>query len=518
VTGPGIEPGSLAEVFRRTARYRGAAPAVAQGRREWSYAHLDTASDALARRIAAAGVRRGDIVGVVGDRSVTAVAAILGVLKAGAAYLPLDPAYPGERLRYLLADTGAKVIVGAAGPASAIADGRVPVIDPGDAAGEPVSPAVGQAGPGDPAYVIYTSGSTGRPKGCVVTHGNVLALLRGALPLFDVGPADRWALFHSFSFDFSVWELWGAFATGGVAVSVPASAARSPEEFVRLLADARVTVLNQVPSVFGYTALAYADAGRPGLALRYLIFGGESVKLEVARAFLDDVAGCGPTAVNMYGITETTVHVTCKPLADADLRGEVRSPIGVPLPHLSVTLRDVHGEPVPDGSVGEMWVAGPGVCAGYLNQPELTAERFVTRDGTRYYRSGDLARRLPDGELEYVGRGDDQVKLRGFRIELGEVESALRRSTLVQDAAALVAELPSGAQLLTACVVPASSARPGLVRELRQHAAGLLPAHMAPDRYHVLDELPLTPSGKVDRAAAARLVSISVPEQQRRRN
>lgn len=362
--------------------------------------------------------------------------------------------------------------------------------------------------PGDTAYVIYTSGSTGHPKGCVISHGNVLALLRAALPLFDVDQDDRWSLFHSHAFDFSVWELWGALATGATAVLVRGQTAQLPHEFLDFLVRHRVTVLNQVPSVFRFLTMTYADSARPPLALRYLVFGGESVELDVTRAFLGHLSSPAPAVVNMYGITEITVHATAKVLTGADLDGAVRSPIGKALPHLTIDVRGEDLAPVAVGESGELWIAGAGVAAGYLDRPELTAQRFVMLDTPegprRSYRTGDLARVLPDGELEFLGRNDQQVKLRGFRVELGEVEATLRTHDAVREVAATVITTAAGAQFLVACVVVAGDPTPDgaeLAATLRAHARTGLPAHMVPDRYVVVPALPLTPSGKLDRGA-----------------
>ncbi|WP_405003667.1 amino acid adenylation domain-containing protein [Kitasatospora purpeofusca] len=503
---------SLPELFARVAAVRGDAAAVAGGGEQLGYAEIDRRAGAVAARLTAAGLGRGDLVGVLLERSHRAPAWILGVLRSGAAYVPLDPSYPADRLRFMAGDAGLAALVGDPDRAAACGLDALPVIDP-EAAG-PAAPAdedaapVGAApGPDDPAYVIYTSGSTGVPKGCVVTHGNVLELLRATLPLFELGPDDRWTLFHSASFDFSVWELWGAWATGATAVPVPAATAQAPEDFLRLLAEERITVLNQVPSAFRHLAREYTDSGAPATALRYVVFGGESVDLDVVRGFLAAAAagpGPAPVMVNMYGITETTVHATHLVLTPEQLAGDTASPIGRPLPHLAIELRDDALRLVPDGGTGEMWVAGSGVTDGYLNRPELTAERFRTLDGRRMYRTGDLARRLPDGGLAYLGRNDQQVKLRGHRVELGEVEAGLRAAPQVRDAAALVVRDGAGNELLTALVVPAG---PGAldVAALRRFARTTMPAQLVPNRFHPVAELPLTSSGKLDRKALAEL-------------
>ncbi|MEH0974692.1 amino acid adenylation domain-containing protein [Micromonospora sp. CPCC 205546] len=508
--------GTLPELFRLVAKERAAASAVIDGGRAISYAELDAASDLLAARLSQAGVRPGDLVGVLLERSATVVVGILAVMKAGAAYVPLDPLHPRDRLSYLLENAGIATVIAPAALAEACGVVDVRVVEPTGDDGGGSLPEPTLAGD-DPAYVIYTSGSTGRPKGCVVSHRNVLALLRAALPLFDVSTSDRWALFHSFSFDVSVWELWATLATGATAVTVPTAAAQSPNDLVRLLGDEGVTVLGQVPSVFRSVALAYEEAGRPPLTLRYLVFAGEPVDLDVVRNFLRDFPGTPPTAVNMYGPTETTVYATHRILTPADLTGPVRSPIGHGLPHLRLEIRDAQLRPVPDGEVGELVVAGEGVALGYLGLPQLTAERFVELNGpdgpARYYRTGDLARRLRDGSFEYLGRNDQQIKLRGYRIELGEIEAVVRTHGFVRDVAVTVVSTPAGAQFLVACVVLAEHAPPKPIAALREHTMAVLPRYMVPDRYQFLAELPLTGSGKLDRAALAAATARPVARQ-----
>jgi amino acid adenylation domain-containing protein len=297
--------------------------------------------------------------------------------------------------------------------------------------------------PDHPAYVIYTSGSTGRPKGVVVPHCNVIRLMRATDHWFGFRDADVWTLFHSYAFDFSVWELWGALLYGGRLVVVPYSVSRSPVDFLTLLADERVTVLNQTPSAF--YALMGADAAQPSvgaeLALRYVVFGGEALELGRLEEWYSRHAEDAPVLVNMYGITETTVHVSHVAL-DREMAARGRgSVIGAGIPDLKVYVLDDRLQPVPPGVVGELYVAGAGLARGYLNRPGLSAERFVADPfgvaGARMYRSGDLARWHRDGNLEYLGRADDQVKIRGFRIELGEIEAALARHGSVAQVAVI---------------------------------------------------------------------------------
>jgi amino acid adenylation domain-containing protein len=351
------------------------------------------------------------------------------------------------------------------------------------------------------AYVIYTSGSTGRPKGVVVTHANVSRLLTAAQDRFAFGPADVWTLFHSYAFDFSVWEIWGALAWGGRLVIVPYWVSRSPEALLDLLESEQVTVLNQTPSAF--RQLDAAEAERPRhLSLRTIVFGGEALDPAALTSWFDRRGDREPLLVNMYGITETTVHVTYRPMSRADLGAGSR--IGLPIPDLQIYVLDRRFEPVPLLVPGEIHVGGAGVARGYLHRPELTAERFVANPfspepGARLYRSGDLARRRPDGELEYLGRIDHQVKLRGIRIELGEIESALLRHPAVREAAVAIREDgPSGQKRLVAYVVPHAGATFSL-DALRQFIGEQLPEAMLPSAWVRLDALPLSSNGKMDR-------------------
>ncbi|HEX2202459.1 MAG TPA: amino acid adenylation domain-containing protein [Longimicrobium sp.] len=480
--------------------------------RSVTYAELDARAGRLARRLRALGVGPETRVGLCVERSPETVAGILGILKAGGGYVPLDPAYPDERLAYMLDDSAVPVVVTTAALAEKVAgEGRaLVVLDGGEDwadAGEDL-PAI-DAGPGSLAYVIYTSGSTGRPKGVEVTHGNVVRLMRATEPWFGFGSGDVWTLFHSYAFDFSVWELWGALLHGGRLVVVPFLVSREPEAFYALLERERVTVLNQTPSAFRQLMRADEAAAARGamrsLALRYVVFGGEALEPGSLRGWVERRGDDAPRLVNMYGITETTVHVTCRVLRGADVAAGAASPIGVPLPDLSVHLLDARGEPVPVGVVGEMHVGGAGVARGYLGRPELTSRRFVpdpfsAAPGARLYRSGDLARRLADGSLEFLGRADEQVKVRGFRIEPGEVASVLLEHPAVREAVVVVRG-EGDARRLVAYVVPAPGVAAPPAAELRAHAAGRLPEYMVPAAFVAMDALPVTRNGKVDRRA-----------------
>ncbi len=520
-SGAAVEPPaapSLAELVAAQAAARPAAVAVVAGDERLSYGGLAAQAGRLASRLAAAGVGRGDRVGLLVERSGELVVAVVGTLWAGASYVPLDPGYPEERLRFALADSGVAAVVGAGDGFDGLALPagvrrlrleREPLA--GSAARHQPPVAVGAA---DEAYVIYTSGSTGRPKGVSVTHGNVLRLLGATRAWFDFGAADAWTLFHSYAFDFSVWELWGALGHGGRLVVVPYRVSRSAESFLALLAAERVTVLNQTPSAFQQLTAAVAAASALGMpsdlaALGTVVFGGERLEPSQLAPWWERMGDEHPRLINMYGITETTVHVTYRRLRAAEGRGG--SPIGVPIPDLRVHLLDGELAPVPIGAPGEIAVGGAGVARGYVGLPERTAERFVPdpfggEPGGRLYLSGDLARHRADGDLEVLGRIDRQVKVRGFRIELGEIEAALRRLPEVALAAVVARGEAAEERRLIACVVAAGESSPDPLA-LRAALAAALPDYMVPARVLVLPELPLTANGKLDGAALERWIA-----------
>ena len=438
-------------------------PALSAGTERLTYGELDRRANQLAHHLQASGVKPGDRIALVLERSAEMVVAILAVLKAGGAYVPLDPAYPAERLAFTLADSEASLVLTSGELAGQSSDPGLPMILL-DVDRDEIERCGGHrlvtlVDPELPAYVIYTSGSTGKPKGVVVSHANVDRLFTATEPWFGFGAEDVWTLFHSYAFDFSVWELWGALLYGGRLVVLSFLESRSPEDFYRLLRHERITVLNQTPSAFRqllWAEEAVLGGVAPDLALRWVIFGGEALEPASLGPWFARHGDELPRLVNMYGITETTVHVTYRRVRSADLGGGSR--IGQPLPDLAVHLLDAYLQPVPVGIAGEIHVGGAGLAQAYLGRPELTAERFVPNPfadhvGDRLYRSGDLARRLPDGDLEYLGRIDHQVKLRGFRIELGEIESALARQREVREAVVVLRQEAEGDRLV-AYVVP----------------------------------------------------------------
>ncbi|HLM54814.1 MAG TPA: amino acid adenylation domain-containing protein [Pyrinomonadaceae bacterium] len=502
------EGACLHELFEAQAARTPDALALSGGGDHITYAELNARANRLARRLRALGVGPEEMVGLYFERSAEMVVALLAVLKAGGAYVPLDPAYPADRLAFMLEDSGARLLLTGPGLAGLPPAGRTRVIRLDDERPAIEGHTSGNLPPiataDNPAYVIYTSGSTGRPKGVVVTHANVARLFKATEHWCQFGDRDVWTLFHSFAFDFSVWEMWGALIYGGRLVVVPHAVSRSPEAFHALLSRERVTVLNQTPSAFRQLLRAVdgASEGRE-LSLRLVIFGGEALDLPSLRPWFERYGEDSAQLVNMYGITETTVHVTHRAVNMADLDAPHGSPIGGPLPDLQVYLLDRHLRPVPLGVPGEIYVGGAGLARGYLGRPSLTAERFIPhpfshRAGERLYKSGDLARLRPNGEMEYLGRNDQQVKVRGFRIEPGEIEAALATHPEIREAAVVALQEGTGDKRLVAYTSPAGETAPE-ADALRRYLKGRLPEYMVPSAFVALDRLPLTPSGKVDR-------------------
>ncbi|MGW6982593.1 amino acid adenylation domain-containing protein, partial [Streptomyces sp. NPDC054932] len=503
-------------LFEAAAAAHPAATALVDGAQRLTYAELNARANRLAHTLIAQGVGPESVVALALPRSADLVVGVLGVLKAGGVYLPLDPNYPAERITFVVEDARPAAVVTGSAVDVALPEGITRIVIDESADGPVTDPARPALRPDNGAYIIYTSGSTGRPKGVVIPHQNVVRLFTQTEQWFGFDESDVWTLFHSYAFDFSVWELWGPLLRGGTLVVVPQDVSRSPLDFLGMLRDERVTVLNQTPSAF--YQLMQADEENPGtdLALRYVIFGGEALDLGRLSSWYDRHADDSPVLVNMYGITETTVHVTHHALDRVSAAATANSVVGVGIPDLHVYVLDQGLQPVPAGTTGELYVAGAGLARGYLGRPGLSAQRFVAdpygAPGTRMYRTGDLARRAADGTLSYFGRADDQVKIRGFRIELGEIESAVLGAPDVSQAAVIVREDQPGDPRLTAYLVGGDPVR------VRDHVAAALPAHMVPAAFVTLDRLPLTPNGKLDRKALPAPALSGAAEGRRPRN
>ena len=500
------------ELFEAQAVAQSDADAMVYEDQRLTYGELNARANQVAHYLLAQGVRPDDRVAICVERSLEMVVGLLGILKAGGGYVPLDPDYPAERLAYMLGDSAPVAMLTQVKLEERLPVHSVPTLrlDTDEAqrvlAAQPThNPELRARGLTSRhlAYVIYTSGSTGTPKGVMVEHANVVRLFAATQDWFHFGDRDTWTLFHSFAFDFSVWELWGALLHGGRLVVVPYTINRSPRDFYELLCREGVTVLNQTPSAFRQLIAAQSSSAALH-QLRYVVFGGEALEVATLRPWYQQMRNSGTQLINMYGITETTVHVTYRPLRVEDCeRGA--SPIGRQIPDLRVYILDSRGEPVPLGVAGELYIGGAGVARGYLNRPELTAERFVADPfsgdkDARLYRTGDMGRWRPDGSIEYLGRNDFQVKLRGFRIELGEIEAQLQRCAGVREAVVLAREDRPGDKRLVAYVVAAEGAQPS-VPALREALARTLAEYMVPGAFVLLDALPLTANGKLDRKA-----------------
>lgn len=479
-----------------------------------TYRELMERSAHLGEYLRSRGIGRGMLVPVCLERSPDMIIALLAVLQAAGAYVPIDPAYPPERIRFMIEDTSAPLVLTTReclplvspvfGGEIIILDDEVPPVSRNVSATQ--TNTSGQYGPGadDAAYIIYTSGSTGRPKGVIIEHKNVISLFDQTRDIYGFHAGDVWTLFHSYCFDFSVWEMYGALLYGGRLVIVPKQMARDTPAFAALLVAEGVTVLNQTPAAF-YVLQEYMTDNPlvSSTPLRYVIFGGEALNPMLLRPWKKMYPAC--RLINMYGITETTVHVTFQEIKD-DLLDSPGSMIGRPIPSLAVFILDNDHALLPIGVPGEMYIAGAGLARGYLKRDDLTAGRFIPNPFSkgsynRLYKTGDLARWHPGGVLEYLGRIDNQVKIRGYRIELGEIESALLQNGHVKQAFVMATsnkEGHAGEQQLVAYIV---TTHPVDCDSILWSLRSRLPEYMIPVNIIQLEKMPLTSNGKIDRAA-----------------
>jgi tyrocidine synthetase-3 len=500
----------LHQLFEQQAALSPSAIALSYEGQTLSYDTLNRLANRVARHLVQSGVRTETAVGLHTDRSLGQIVGVLAIVKAGGYYVPLPPDLPDERLLYISQDSGVEWVLSQSllTPLSEIAgEGQIKQViyldtfmDSINGVDEALESNLDVAvSPENLAYAIYTSGSTGKPKGTLIPHSNVHHLFMASDCHFGFGAKDVWTLFHSYAFDFSVWEIWGALIYGGRLVIVASDTMRDPNAFYQLLLNEKVTVLNQTPSAFnGVISAAASNLASRLTTLRAVIFGGEALVMEALRPWFNLYDDEQVQLVNMYGITETTVHVTYQRVTLATLSQAGSSVIGRSLSHLRTFVLDANRLPVPMGIAGELYVGGKGLARAYLGKPALTAARFITHQFTpeqpaqRLYRSGDLVRAQRDGTLDYLGRIDAQVKVRGFRIELGEIEAALQQQAGVDE----VVVITHDSDYLVAYVVgdvDIDTLRTGLKRQL--------PDYMMPAFILKLSRLPLTINGKVDRKA-----------------
>ncbi|WP_051942781.1 non-ribosomal peptide synthetase [Streptacidiphilus rugosus] len=486
-------------LFEAGARTHPDAPALSWAERRFSYRELDEAAERAARSLRAAGARPGSRIAVCLDRSADLVVGLLAVWKTGGVHLPVDLGYPAERIAFLLADSAADLALTRSDLTSRLPVSAPPAvaIDRDDAvdlpdAGAATASEYAHPGPADPAYLIYTSGSTGLPKGVLTGHRALLNVVLELAAEMPCGPGDRWLAMAAAGFDISMAEFCVPLASGAELVLSTEEQLRDPRALVRLIREREVTRMQAVPSQWRLLLDAGFDAPR-----MVAMIGGENLGVNLAGELRARLAGL----FNGYGPTETTVLSTLWRVPP----GATAVSIGAPIANTRLHLLDDEGQPVEDGAVGELCIAGAGVADGYADRPELTAARFVPEpggpDGSLMYRTGDRCRWRADGLLEFVGRADDQVKLNGRRIELGEVEAALSAMPGVAGVAAAVHERSNGGSVLVAYVVPEAGAAVPDAAALRDFGRTRLPAALVPGLLVALDAFPLTPHGKVDRRA-----------------
>jgi amino acid adenylation domain-containing protein len=482
------------EIFEDQARVNPEAIALIFRDEEYSYKWLNERANQIAHLLLENDVEREDIIALLFRRSPDMIASILGVLKAGCAYLPIDPEYPVERTYTIMEDSKPRIML--TGINEPYKKGNCKVLQVNDTVLD--SHKTGNPGVAvkseNMAYIIYTSGSTGKPKGVMIEHRNVTQLLFNDQFQYKFGADDVWMMFHNYCFDVSVWEMYGSLLRGARIIILEAGITRDPKILRDQMIKHRVSILCQIPVAFYNFIQEEIKYDEQLLALRYVIFAGESLKPIMLKLFHDKYPKT--KLINMYGITETTVHSTFKEVTQEELVTN-KNNVGKPLPTTNIYIFDKNMQPAPIGTMGEMFVGGDGVARGYLNRPELTAERFILNPfipGDRLYKSGDFARWFPEGELEYMGRVDHQVKIRGHRIELGEIEKKILSFSEIKKVAVIAKEDRFNKKNLCAYYVSDSKVSR---KALKEYLNAELPAYMMPAYLMELEKLPLTSSGKV---------------------
>lgn len=520
---PGRGSTSLHGRFRHQALIRPNNIAVCYEDERLTYKQLDSLATTQSEYLVKQGVLPGDMIAVMLPRGIDLIVHILAVLKAGASYVPIDPNYPTNRVDWVLKTSNPICLISNRAQHKQMWEGQEPdslkkvwvhLVDDDKTEDayflgmQESTQSRSKSRSVDTAYVIFTSGSTGKPKGVMVGHDQVIAMLDAVTPLLRNDHRDVWSLFHSFAFDFSVWEIWGALTSGAGLCIVPQETSWSADSFSQFLRTERVTILSQTPSAF-YALMTSEqqalDRGEKPLSLRAVVFGGEALNLKKLDEWWKNYPEGKPRLINMYGITETTVHVTWLELS-RDLIYEERSPIGKAIPGLEVQLLDKQLKLVAEGEVGEMYISGKQLAFGYLGRPDLTASRFIAspfNSGERLYRTGDLALRR-NGQLFYFGRSDRQLKVRGFRIEPEEIESAIESHPGVQQSVVLPKPKVNSFSyegLIAFQTTKKNVALPLIESTLRAYLANKLPAHLIPSDFLFVASFPLTVNGKLDQDA-----------------
>jgi amino acid adenylation domain-containing protein len=505
---------TIITLFEQQVKKTPAGIAVDAGGITLTYQALNEQANALAHYLhSAQQITPDKPVGLLMDRSAQMPVAILGILKAGGAYVPIDPLFPEERANYMIADAGINLVLTDGHPAGAhIHTAAILNIAALPLDAFPVHNPETVAAPENLAYIIYTSGTTGNPKGVMIEHRNVVRLFFNEASLFNFTDKDVWTLFHSYNFDFSVWEMYGALLYGGRLIVVPQEVSKDTHRFWKMVREKGVTVLNQTPSAFYNLMEVALEDDYEITRLQYVIFGGEALQPQKLEAWKNRYPAV--RLINMYGITETTVHTTYKEITLHEITAAT-SNIGIPIPTVGIYILDQQQQLLPLGVPGEICIHGAGLARGYINQPRLTEEKFIAdpyRAGERLYRSGDVGRWLPDGNIEYVGRRDHQVKIRGYRIETGEIEIALLRHAAIKAALVIALQEQGGNSNYLAAYVIAEE--PLDNSELRAWLAATLPDYMVPAWFIQLDKLPLTVNGKIDRKALPDPVAAGMTSQE----
>jgi amino acid adenylation domain-containing protein len=503
---------TIAENFRENAKRYANKPAIRYLDQTLSYRVLEEQSNQLAHILRKKGIQKGDRVGIYLSRSSSVVVSILAILKNNATYVPLDPINPNERVHTIIEDADLKAciteedLIGNIQSLNGFAKilllkNEIKAQSKEFFINEESSV---QDSESLPAYIIYTSGTTGKPKGVMVSHENILRLFEATNHWFQFNENDVWTLFHSYSFDFSVWELWGALLFGGCVVIIPEKIAKDTSQFIELLQQEKVTVLNQTPSAFQYLIKADAEQSKGSYALRYIIFGGEALNPQSLKPWFERYGSHFPKLINMYGITETTVHVTYRPIHEEDMTSK-KSYIGEVIPDLNLYVFDRHMTPVPPGITGELYVGGKGVSLGYFRREELTPQKFIhdpiKNDGSLLYRTGDLGRYTYNGDIEYLGRIDNQIKIRGYRIETGEIEAHCRAIPGInQIYLVLVEDEVLEKQIVCFYTIKSSIEDKSIytIEYFRKKLQHSLPDYMLPGSFIAVSEMPLTENGKID--------------------